>query len=110
MDRGFELHIVFLHLLQYLKRYGTVVVLQGRDVIVAESQFSPSIYLKRPLQPVSNFLSFLTIQFQTVDGAQRGNVFYLVGVVVSCVIEVMAERRGQHDEQVDAVHLTPQVG
>lgn len=34
------------HLLQYLESYGTVVVLQGRDVIIAKSKFSPSIYLK----------------------------------------------------------------
>lgn len=34
---------------------------------------------------------------------------HLVGVVVSCVVEVVADCRGQHDQQVDAVHLTPQV-
>lgn len=34
------------YLLQYLKSYSTVVVLQWRDVIVAESKFSPSIDLK----------------------------------------------------------------
>lgn len=33
----------------------------------------------------------------------------LIGVVVSGVVEVMADGRGQHDEQVDAVHLVPQV-
>lgn len=35
-----------LYLLQYLKGYSTVVVLQRRDVIVAEREFSTSIYLK----------------------------------------------------------------
>lgn len=34
---------------------------------------------------------------------------HLVGVVISCVVEVVADCRGQHDQQVDAVHLTPQV-
>ncbi len=34
------------YLLQYLKSYSTVVVLQWRDVIVAKSKFSASIYLK----------------------------------------------------------------
>lgn len=32
--------------LQYLESYSTVVVLQRRDVIVAQSEFSPSVYLK----------------------------------------------------------------
>lgn len=41
--------------------------------------------------------------------AQRGNFIDLIGVVVSGVVEVVADGRGQHDEQVDAVHLTPQV-
>lgn len=35
--------------------------------------------------------------------------FHLIGVVVSCVVEVVTDGRGQHDKQVDAVHLTPQV-
>lgn len=34
---------------------------------------------------------------------------YLVGVVVSCMVKVVAHRRGQHDEQVNAVHLSSQV-
>lgn len=34
---------------------------------------------------------------------------YLVGVVVACVVEVVADCRGQHGQQIDAVHLTPQV-
>lgn len=38
-----------------------------------------------------------------------GNFTYLIGVVVSRVVEVVADGRGQHDEQVDAVDLTPQV-
>lgn len=42
----FEQCVVFLYLLQYLKSYSTVVVLQWRDVIVAESKFGPSIYLE----------------------------------------------------------------
>lgn len=32
--------------LQYLESYSTVVVLQRRDVIVAQSEFSPSVYLR----------------------------------------------------------------
>lgn len=43
-DRGFE--PVFRHLLQDLEGDGAVVVLQGRDVVVAQSQFGPSVYLK----------------------------------------------------------------
>lgn len=39
-----------------------------------------------------------------------GKFIYLIGVVVSCVVEVVADRGGQHDQQVDAVHLAPQVG
>lgn len=35
--------------------------------------------------------------------------FHLIGIVVSCVVKIMTDGRGQHDEQVDAVHLTPQV-
>lgn len=35
-----------LYLLQDLKGHGTVVVLQRRDVVVAEGQLSPGIYLK----------------------------------------------------------------
>lgn len=33
----------------------------------------------------------------------------LIGIVVSGVVEVVADGRGQHDEQVHAVHLLPQV-
>ena len=42
-------------------------------------------------------------------GAQRGDSIYLIGIVVSCVVEVVADCRGEHDQQVDAVHLTLQV-
>lgn len=42
----FQQGFVFLYLLQYLKCYSTVVVLQGRDVIVAESKLSLGIYLQ----------------------------------------------------------------
>lgn len=34
---------------------------------------------------------------------------YLIGIVVSRVVEVVADCRGQHNQQVNAVHLTPQV-
>lgn len=34
---------------------------------------------------------------------------HLIGIVVSGVVEVVADGRGQHDEQVDALHLVPQV-
>lgn len=40
---------------------------------------------------------------------QKVGLTYLVGVVVSCVVEVVADGRGEHDQQVSAVHLTPQV-
>lgn len=35
--------------------------------------------------------------------------FHLIGIVVSCVVKVVTDGRGQHDEQVHAVHLPPQV-
>lgn len=95
-----------LYLLQYLKSYSAVVVLQWRDVIVAESEFSPSVYLKRGGTSVNYWSFWLTLN--KVD-AQRADLMHLIGVVVSCVVEVMADCRGQHDQQVDAVHLTPQV-
>lgn len=41
--------------------------------------------------------------------AYRVNFIYLIGIVVSCVVEVVANSRGQHDQQVNAVHPTPQV-
>lgn len=62
---------------------------------------------------------FIGTEFLLCVVAQQGNSvcrstrtefhINLIGVVVSCVVEVMADRRGQHDQQIDAVHLTPQV-
>lgn len=40
-----------LHLLKYFKRHSAVVVLQGGDVVVAEREFSPSVYLHRDEHP-----------------------------------------------------------
>lgn len=57
--------------------------------------------------------SSLALAARSRDGA--GVVWWkrrfrdLIGIVVSGVVEVVADGRGQHDEQVDAVHLIPQV-
>lgn len=42
---------MLLYLLEYFKCHCAVVVLQGGDVIVAECEFSPSIYLQRVGHP-----------------------------------------------------------
>lgn len=44
-----------------------------------------------------------------LSGGKRRRRTDLIGVVVSGVVEVVADGRRQHDEKVDAVHLTPQV-
>lgn len=78
-----------------------MVVLQGRDVVVPQSQFGPRVYLqtkgKRSAEGVS----------RAAAGQRR---LHLVGVVVSGVVKVVADRRGHHDEQVDVLQFIPQVG
>lgn len=50
-----------LYLLQYLKGHGAVVVLQRRDVVVAESQLSPGIDLKNGYWKWSGFFKMFQV-------------------------------------------------
>lgn len=36
-------------------------------------------------------------------------LLYLICIVVTCVVKVMADCRGQHNQKVDAVHFAPEV-
>lgn len=85
--------------------HGAVVVLQRGDVVVAKSQVRLSV----DLRAIYTRRSFRLVMYTTACIEKKNLGVDLVDVVVAWVVEVVAQRRGQHYQQVSAGEFIPQV-
>ena len=94
---------------QYLECHCRVVVLKGRDVVIAQCELRLSIYLQQQLY-INTCLEAHGTYFEAHDTCfeAHGTCFearavYLVGVIVSRVIQIVADSSNKENEEFDVI-------